>query len=98
MAVVPKPSRIRLSSWTLWRCAMPSDLNTSVPSIHISVWHGICYVYEAWTVGSNGTCHAMLLLACHILAVGCYYSKVSHHILHFLTHKMLVLSNIPLLN
>lgn len=76
MAVVPKPSRLRLSSGTLWRCAMSSDLNTSMPSIHISVWHGVCYVYEAWAVGSNGTCHALLLLACHVLAVGWYYSKV----------------------
>jgi hypothetical protein len=98
MAVVPKPSRIRLSSGTLWRCVVSSDFNTSMPIIHISVWHGICYVHEAWAVGGSGTCHALLLLTCHIFAVGWYYSKVSHHILHFLTHKMLVLTNICLLN
>jgi hypothetical protein len=98
MAVVPKPSRIRLPSGTVWRCAVPADLITSMLGINISVWLGISYVHEAWVVGSSGTCHALLPLTCHILALGWHYNKVSHHILHFLAHKIPVLSNICLLN
>lgn len=78
MAVVPEPSRIRLPSGSLWRCAVSLDPNTSMPNIHISMWHGICYVHEAWAMGSIGTCYALLLPTYHIYTVGCSYSEVSH--------------------
>jgi len=90
VAVVPKPSRIELSSGALRRCVVSSDPNTPMPSIHISVRNGICYVRKAWTVGSNGTCHALLLPIRHIFAVGCHYCKVSHPI----PYSMTVIPNI----
>lgn len=73
---------------------MSPDPNTSMPNIHISVWHGVCYVHEAWDVGSTGTCHALRPPTCHIFAVDWHYSKVSRHILYFITCKVSVLPNI----
>ena len=73
---------------------MSSDPNTPMPSIHISVRNGICYVHKARTLGSNGACHALLLPICHIFAVGCHNCKVSHPILYSMT----VTPNIFLLN
>ena len=73
---------------------MSSDPNTPMPNIHISVRNGICYVRKAWTVGSNGTCHALLLPVRHIFTVGYHYCKVSHSI----PYSMTVIPNIFLLN